>query len=64
MKRDGGGDAKNVRFERLKENPFRTASMQLLKNHLKSYPRATLKKKKKKRIRKERKKRKEKPKQS
>lgn len=48
MKRDGGGDAKNVRFERLKENPFRTASMQLLKNHLKSYPRATLKKKKKK----------------
>lgn len=59
MKREGEM-LKNVRFKRLKENRFRIAPMQVLKNHLKLYPRATLKKNKERK----KKKKKEKPKQS
>lgn len=40
-----GGMLKNGRCKRLKANRFRIASMQLLKSHLKWYPRATLKNK-------------------
>lgn len=45
MKNTRGENAKNVRFERLKANRFRIASMQTLKNHLKRYPRAIIKEK-------------------
>lgn len=41
-----GENAKNVRSMRLKTNRFMIASVQILKSHLKLYPRATLKQKK------------------